>query len=86
LTLSARYQGLIRLAIAKNIQPIAERVALAENDQLHNFVAAGVSDAAPVVTERSFKRTGRRAESNGLIFRWRPIWRGISGQNRLRLP
>ena len=35
----------------KSIQPMAERLALGEYDQLHHFIAAGVWDAAPVETE-----------------------------------
>jgi Transposase DDE domain len=34
----------------KSIQPIAERLALGEYDQLHHFIAAGVWDAVPVET------------------------------------
>jgi hypothetical protein len=35
--------GLIGPGDRKSIQPMAERLALGEYDQLHHFVAAGVS-------------------------------------------
>jgi hypothetical protein len=35
----------------KSIQPMAERLALGEYDQLHHSIAAGVSGATPVETE-----------------------------------
>ena len=35
----------------KSIQPIAERFAAGECDQLHHFIADGVWDAAPLETE-----------------------------------
>src|ERR1700724_3135002 len=35
----------------KSVQPMAERVALGDYDQLHHFIAAGVWDAGPVETE-----------------------------------
>jgi SRSO17 transposase len=35
----------------KSVQPMAERVALGDYDQLHHFVSAGVWDAGPVETE-----------------------------------
>src|SRR6266566_1540898 len=40
--------GLIGPGDRKSIQPMAERLALGEYDQLHHFIAAGVWDAAPV--------------------------------------
>ena len=43
--------GLIDPGDRKSIQPMAERLALGEYDQLHHFIAAGVWDAAPVETE-----------------------------------
>jgi SRSO17 transposase len=43
--------GLIGPGERKSIQPMAERLALGEYDQLHHFVAAGVWDTAPVETE-----------------------------------
>src|SRR6195256_4814828 len=43
--------GLIGPGDRKSIQPMAERLALGEYDQLHHFIAAGVWDAAPVETE-----------------------------------
>ena len=39
--------GLIGPGDRKSIQPMAERLALGEYDQLHHFIAAGVWDAAP---------------------------------------
>src|SRR5215470_177254 len=35
----------------KSVQPMAERFAPGDYDQLHHFVAAGVWDAAPLETE-----------------------------------
>jgi SRSO17 transposase len=35
----------------KSIQPMAKRLVLADYDQLHHFIAAGILDAAPVETE-----------------------------------
>ena len=43
--------GLIGPGDRKSIQPMAERLALGEYDQLHHFIAAGVWAAAPVKTE-----------------------------------
>src|SRR6201984_2633414 len=43
--------GLIGPGDRKTIQPMAERLAPVDYDQLHHFVAAGVWDAAPLETE-----------------------------------
>jgi len=43
--------GLIGPGERKSIQPLAERLAPGDYDQLHHFVAAGVWDAAPLETE-----------------------------------
>src|ERR1051325_11133818 len=43
--------GLIGPGDRKSIQPIAERLALGEYDQLHHFIAAGLWDAAPLERE-----------------------------------
>src|SRR5712692_4890458 len=43
--------GLIGPGDRKSIQPMAERVARGDYDQLHHFIAAGVWDAGPVETE-----------------------------------
>ena len=43
--------GLIGPGDRKSIQPMAERLALGEYDQLHHFIADGVWDAAPMETE-----------------------------------
>jgi SRSO17 transposase len=43
--------GLIGPGDRKSIQPMAERLALGDYDQLHHFISAGVWDAAPVETE-----------------------------------
>jgi len=40
------------------IQPMAERLAPGDYDQLHHFVAASAWDAAPLEKNCSFKRTG----------------------------
>jgi DDE superfamily endonuclease len=37
----------------KTIQPMAERLAAGDYDQLHHFIAAGICDAKPVETELS---------------------------------
>jgi len=43
--------GLIGPGDRKSIQPIAERLAAGDYDQLHHFIAAGIWDAQPVETE-----------------------------------
>src|SRR5215207_4344076 len=43
--------GLIGPGDRKSIQPMAERLALGEYDQLHHFIAAGVWDVTPVERE-----------------------------------
>src|SRR5579863_2993973 len=43
--------GLIGPGERKSVQPMAERLAGGDYDQLHHFVAAGVWDATPVETE-----------------------------------
>src|SRR5262249_16923010 len=43
--------GLIGPGDRKSVQPMAERVAVGDYDQLHHFIAAGVWDAGPVETE-----------------------------------
>src|SRR3974377_2021810 len=43
--------GLIGPGDRKSIQPMAERFAFCDYDQLHHFIAAGVWDASPVETE-----------------------------------
>ena len=43
--------GLIGPGDRKSIQPMAERFAVGEYDQLHHFIAAGVWDAKPLETE-----------------------------------
>jgi SRSO17 transposase len=43
--------GLISPGDRKSIQPMAERLAFGDYDQLHHFIAAGVWDATPVETE-----------------------------------
>jgi SRSO17 transposase len=43
--------GLIGPGDRKSVQPMAERVARGEYDQLHHFIAAGVWNAGPVETE-----------------------------------
>ena len=43
--------GLIGLGDRKSVQPMAERLAPGDYDQLHHFVAAGVWKEAPLETE-----------------------------------
>jgi SRSO17 transposase len=43
--------GLIGPGDRKSIQPMAERLAFGEYDQLHHFIAAGIWDARPVETK-----------------------------------
>jgi SRSO17 transposase len=43
--------GLIRPGDRKSVQPMAERLAPGDYDQLHHFVAAAVWDALPLETE-----------------------------------
>ena len=44
-------RGLIGAGDRKSIQPMAERLAPGDYDQLHHFVAAGAWDASPLETE-----------------------------------
>jgi len=48
-------RGLIGPGERKSIQPMAERVATGEYDQLHHFIAAGLWDAKPLETELLFQ-------------------------------
>ena len=43
--------GLIGPGDRKSIQPMAERLAFGDYDQLHHFIAAGIWDAAPLESE-----------------------------------
>src|SRR6201987_360610 len=43
--------GLIGPGDRKSIQPMAERLALGDYDQLHHFISAGAWDVAPLETE-----------------------------------
>ena len=43
--------GLIGPGDCKSVQPMAERFAPGDYDQLHHFVSAGVWDAAPLEAE-----------------------------------
>src|SRR5208337_522709 len=43
--------GLIGPGDRKSIQPMADRLAVGDYDQLHHFIAAGVWDATAVETE-----------------------------------
>src|SRR6201987_2434183 len=43
--------GLIGPGDRKSVQPMAERDAIGDFDQLHHFIAGGVVDAGPVETE-----------------------------------
>jgi SRSO17 transposase len=49
--------GLIGPGDRKSVQPMAERLAPGDYDQLHHFVSAGVWNAAPLETElaRAFR-------------------------------
>ena len=50
-TLPLYVAGLIGPGDLKSVQPMAERLAPGDYDQLHHFVAAGVWDAAPLEAE-----------------------------------
>jgi SRSO17 transposase len=52
--------GLIGPGDRKSVQPMAERLAPGDYDQLHHFVSAGVWDAAPLETELL-------TQANGLV-------------------
>src|ERR1700693_4181367 len=43
--------GLIGPGDRKSVQPMAQRIALGDYDQLHHFIAGGVWDSEPVETE-----------------------------------
>jgi len=53
--------GLIGPGDRKSVQPMAERFAPGDYDQLHHFVAAGVWNAAPLETDSSSKPTSSSA-------------------------
>jgi SRSO17 transposase len=57
--------GLIGPGERKSLQPMAARVAPADHDQLHHFVAVGPWDEAPL--DASPKPTGLSADL-------RPFW------------
>jgi SRSO17 transposase len=54
--------GLIGPGDRKSVQPMAERFAPNDYDQLHHFIAGGVWDAAPLERET--------ARSSGQACRW----------------
>jgi hypothetical protein len=47
----AYVSGLVGPGDRKSIQPMAERLAPGDYDQLHHFIATGVRDAAPLERE-----------------------------------
>src|SRR5215469_784522 len=53
--------GLIGPGDRKSVQPMAERFAPGDYDQLHHFVAAGVWNVAPLETDFSSKLTSSSA-------------------------
>jgi hypothetical protein len=57
--------GLIGPGDRKSVQPMAERLAPGDYDQLHHFVAAGIWDAAPLEKEAACSAViGRSVSSN----------------------
>src|SRR2546430_12230081 len=59
--------GLIGPGDRKSIQPMAERLAFGEYDQLHHFIAAGVWDARPVETELLVQADGLVGGSDAVL-------------------
>jgi SRSO17 transposase len=62
--------GLIGPGERKSIQPMAERLAPGDYDQLHHFVAAGVWDAAPLETELLVQADHLVGGSDAVLVRW----------------
>ena len=60
--------GLIGPGDRKSVQPMAERLAAGEYDQLHHFVSAGVWDGAAL--EGSRRNTLRRWGRTPIARRW----------------
>ncbi len=50
--------GLIGPGDRKSVQPMAERLAPGDYDQLHHFIAAGVWDATPLENELLIQADG----------------------------
>jgi SRSO17 transposase len=59
--------GLIGPGDRKSVQPMAERLAPGDYDQLHHFVAAGVWDAAPLETELFIQADQRVGGSDAVL-------------------
>src|SRR6266480_6536238 len=57
--------GLIGPGDRKSVQPMAERFAPGDYDQLHHFVAAGVWDAAPLFASRTADGPPQRIKDKG---------------------
>ena len=83
--------GLIGPGERKSIQPIAERLAAGDYDQLHHFIADGVWDATPLQTELLARPTGLSAATMPCLLsmtprcRRRATARSVSGLNMHRL-
>src|SRR4029077_2813316 len=66
--------GLIGPGERKSVQPMAERCAAGEYDQLHHFIADGVWDAAPLETEllnEADRLVG--GDDGGVVFEHNPV-------------
>ena len=59
--------GLIGPGDRKSVQPMAERFAPGDYDQLHHFVSAGVWDAAPLETELLIQADGLVGGSDAVL-------------------
>jgi SRSO17 transposase len=71
--------GLIGPGDRKSVQPMAERLAPGDYDQLHHFVADGVWDAAPLETELLIQADQLVGGSYGLSA---PFRQGLTARTR----
>jgi hypothetical protein len=85
-----RVAGLIGPGDRKSVQPMAERLAPGDYDQLHHFVAAGVLDSAPLETELLIQADRLIGGSDALLvmttphYRRRASTRSVSLRNMLQ--
>ena len=83
--------GLIGPGDRKSVQPMAERFAPGDYDQLHHFVSAGLWDAAPLDTELLIQagpggdRSHNKLQAYPIFYRYRPktCWPMPSGEREL---
>ena len=71
--------GLIGPGDRKSVQPMAERLAPGDYDQLHHFVAAGIRDAAPASGFRIEKVAALQAVMRAIHQPTLIVWPGKQG-------